>query len=155
MDREILNQLKTKVMTSYRFIGDVFDGGIDDYDQFQSFTNLCENYLDLCNFWCECIKPKYGWLQYQQMMMYRDLYETCFFTINDVNQMLSSWKSMYDAEVEESKQRAQYEERMRLEQDLAMEFRDRQYEYDKNKSKMKQIGFVTTYKRKNRKKRYE
>ena len=156
MNRNQLNELKSRVMNSWRYIERVFDGGIEDYEQFQVFTTLCENYLDLCNHWCRCVKPRFGWIQYEQMLMYRDLYSTCLFTVGEVNNLLSSWQSMYDAATEEAKQKAQLEERLRFEHAVSISLRDEQAEIDKKKSKTKPIGFrITPPKKKYRKKKSE
>lgn len=157
MDRYELNELKSKVINSWRYLNKVFDGGIETYDQFQTFVNMCENYLGLCNGWCKQVKPRLGWIQYKQMCLYKDLYETCEFVVYSINNIISSWQTAYDDALEESKQKDLYEEKLRFEHQLAMEFRDIQYEHDKECSQKAPIGFKipTTPKKKGRKKKTE
>ena len=155
MERNEFNELKCKVMDSWRYLVRVFESGIEDHDQFQTYTNMCQNYVDLCNGWCSRVKPMFGWLQYNQMKMYKDLYYTCAFTVSNVNELLATWNTMYEEAVEESKLKAQLEERLRFEHELALEFRDKQYDLDKEKSKTSPIGFKYQEPKKKRRKKKE
>lgn len=158
MDRMELNQLKNKVMTSWRYIERVFDGGIEDYDQFQSFNNMCANHVLMCNKWCERLKPRLRWIQYNRMKMYLDFREVCAYTVEEINDTISSWQSMYDKAMEEAKMKAQLEERCRLEHEIALEYRDAQYEKERKADQKPFVGFRTSYntpKKRGRKKKTE
>lgn len=158
MDRMELNQLKSKVMTSWRYIGKVYDGGIEDYDQFQSYCNMCATHALMCNRWLERIKPRFGWIQYNRMKTYKELREVCNFTVDELYNTISSWQTMYDKAVEEAKLKAQLEERCRLEHEIAIEYREAQYEKERKEDKKPPVGFKTSYntpKKRGRKKKIE
>ena len=42
--------IKGEIMNAYRYCEKVYNGGLDSYEQFQSFINLCQNFVDICNF---------------------------------------------------------------------------------------------------------
>lgn len=158
MNRVELNQLKTKVMTSWRFIEQVFEGGIEDYDQFQSFNNMCANHVLMCNKWCERLRPRLRWIQYNRMKTYLEFRELCAYTVNEINDTVSSWQTMYDKAMNEAKLKAQHEERCRLEHEITLEYRNIQYEKERNADKKPFVGFRTSYntpKKRGRKKKTE
>jgi hypothetical protein len=65
---------------------------------------------------------------------------------------------MYDKAVEEAKLKAQLEERCRLEHEIAIEYREAQYEKERKEDKKPPVGFKTSYntpKKRGRKKKIE
>ena len=78
MDRTEFNQLKDKVMTSIRYITEVYEGGLENCDQFESFAKMCENHVDMCNKLCERLKPKLRWVQYRKMKLYKEFHDKGF-----------------------------------------------------------------------------
>lgn len=159
MDRTEFNQLKDKVMTSIRYITEVYEGGLENCDQFESFAKMCENYVDMCNKLCERLKPTLRWVQYRKMKLYKEFHDMCSDTVTDINGFVSDWKCMYDKAVEDAKWKAQLEERCRIEHEIAIEYRKKEEErLRKEEDKRPRIGFKTSYntpKKKGRKKKTE
>ena len=147
IDRNKLNILKNYVMLSIRFCEQVYETGFDTYDQFQSFTNMCENHVNYCNTWLMRLKPiiPIG----KNYNMYKEFKFACAYTVSCLNKMVHEWKSNYDNAVEEAKAFEQLEKRSRLEHELSIEYRDYVYDKDReNDNKRKPIGFIIPTKKK-------
>lgn len=143
IDRKKLNSLKDYVMISLRFCEQVYEGGFESYDQFQAFTNMCENHVDMCNTWLKRIKPliPIG----KRHKMYKELRETCAYTVDCINGWCKAWQKQYDKSVEEAEVYKQIEIRCRLEHKIAMEYSEKAREKAKKEdAKKKPIGFVTS-----------
>lgn len=156
MDKVQINKLKDKVMTAGRYLEKVFETGFDTYEQFQSFCNMCENHVNMCNAYCKQIKPKIPFLQRRQYKEYDNFRTGCAWSVNIINTLISSWQSNYDATIEESKVVAQLEQRIRLEHEIAIEYQKAIYEENRENDKKPYCGFVmskTKKKRTNKKKK--
>lgn len=150
MDKVQINKLKDKVMMSGRYLEKVFETGFETYDQFQSFCNMCENHVNMCNEYCKRIKPRFPFIQRKQYKEYDNFRTGCAWSVEILNDLISSWQSNYDAAVEESKAVAQLEQRIRLEHEIALEYQDVVYERNKEKDKKPYCGFVTPKPKKKR-----
>ena len=98
-----LTQYKTEIMNSFRFCKRVYEGGIETPEQFDSFTNLCQNHVDKCNMICKKLKPKLYLLQWKKAKNFANFRDTCAYTIEQLQSMISEIQSGYDkmAEIEE------------------------------------------------------
>lgn len=144
MDKVRINALKDKVMTSGRYLEKVFETGFESYEQFQSFCNMCENHVSMCNTYCKRIKPRFPFIQRKQWKEYDNFRTGCVWSVEIINDLISSWQSNYDAAVEESKLRSQLEQRIRLEHEIAIEYQKAVYEENKQNDKKSYCGFKTT-----------
>lgn len=153
MDRVIVNQLKDKVMMSGRYLEQVFETGFETYEQFQSFCNMCENHVDMCNFYCKKLKPRIPFLQRKQFKLYDNFKTGCAWSVDIINELLRSYQSTYDAAIEEAKVKAQLEERIRLEHEIAIEYQNVIYENNKAEDRKPYCGFKTISVEKPKKKR--
>lgn len=133
MDRIQVNILKTKLMDGYRFCMRVYEGGIESTDQFSSFENLCQNYVDMCNFWCDELKPLFGYIQYDRMKKYKDVHRVCEFTVGSLNVILQGFNAMLDKQAEEAEAIAAIEKRLRIEHKIALELKEEQNQIAKTR----------------------
>ena len=150
MDKVQINKLKDKVMTAGRYLEKVFETGFETYEQFQSFCNMCENHVNMCNTYCQQIKPKIPFLQRRQYKEYDNFRTGCAWSVNIINTLISSWQSNYDATIEESKAVAQLEQRIRLEHEIAIEYQKAIYEENRQNDKKPYCGFVMSKPKKKR-----
>lgn len=139
LDRTDLNTVKDYIMKSYRFCKRIYNAGITTTDQFQSFTQLCQNHLDNCNFWCHKFKPKVELIQRKRTALYKDLHYACKYTVENINDMLKEWQATLDKQLEDNAIAAQIEMRARIEHELAIEYKDAMTE--KARSERRPIGF--------------
>lgn len=150
MDKVQINKLKDKVMTAGRYLEKVFETGFETYEQFQSFCNMCENHVNMCNAYCKKMKPKIPFLQRRQYKEYDNFRMGCVWSVDIINALISSWQSNYDAAVEESKAVAQLEQRIRLEHEIAIEYQKAIYEENRENDKKPYCGFVMSKPKKKR-----
>ena len=150
MNKVQINKLKDKVMTSGRYLEKVFETGFETYEQFQSFCNMCENHVNMCNKYCKRVKPRFSFIQRKQYKEYDNFRTGCVWSVDIINDLISSWQSNYDAAVEESKAVAQLEQRIRLEHEIAIEYQKAVYEENKETDKKPYCGFVTPKPKKKR-----
>jgi hypothetical protein len=150
MDKVQINKLKDKVMTAGRYLEKVFETGFDTYEQFQSFCNMCENHVNMCNAYCKKMKPKIPFLQRRQYKEYDNFRTGCVWSVDIINTLISSWQSNYDAVVEESKQRSLLEQRLRIEHEIAIEYQKAVYEENRENDKKPYCGFVISKPKKKR-----
>jgi hypothetical protein len=150
MDKVQINKLKDKVMTAGRYLEKVFETGFDTYEQFQSFCNMCENHVNMCNAYCKKMKPKIPFLQRRQYKEYDNFRTGCVWSVDIINTLISSWQSNYDAAVEESKQRSLLEQRLRIEHEIAIEYQKAVYEENIENDKKPYCGFVISKPKKKR-----
>jgi hypothetical protein len=150
MDKVQINKLKDKVMTAGRYLEKVFETGFDTYEQFQSFCNMCENHVNMCNAYCKKMKPKIPFLQRRQYKEYDNFRTGCVWSVDIINTLISSWQSNYDAAVEESKQRSLLEQRLRIEHEIAIEYQKAVYEENRENDKKPYCGFVISKPKKKR-----
>lgn len=142
MDKVQINLLKDKVMASGRYLEKVFETGFDSYEQFQSFCKMCENHVNTCNAYCKKIKPRFPFIQRKQYKEYDNFRTGCVWSVEIINDLISSWQSNYDAAIEESKAAAKLEQRIRLEHEIAIEYQKAVYEENKKNDKKPYCGFV-------------
>lgn len=153
MDKVQINALKDKVMTSGRYLEKVFETGFETYEQFQSFCNMCENHVNMCNAYCKKIRPIVPFIQRRQYKEYDNFRTGCVWSVEIINDMVASWQSNYDKLMEEAKIKSQLEERIRLEHEIAIEYQKAVYEDNKKQDKMPYCGFKTSTTEKPKKKR--
>lgn len=133
--------LKGVVMESYRYCEKVYNGGIDSYEQFQTFINLCQNFVNICNFYSKNIKPTLGLLQTNKWAAYKDFQYVCTFAVDKLNDMIRSWQASYDKSLEECEMIKQMETRARIDHEIAIEYREKELEKQKNQLKTRPIGY--------------
>ena len=153
MDKVQINALKDKVMTSGRYLEKVFETGFETYEQFQSFCNMCENHVNMCNAYCKKIRPGVPFIQRKQYKEYDNFRTGCVWSVEIINDMVASWQSNYDKLMEEAKIKSQLEERIRLEHEIAIEYQKAVYEDNKKQDKTPYCGFKTSTTEKPKKKR--
>ena len=153
MDKVQINALKDKVMTSGRYLEKIFETGFETYEQFQSFCNMCENHVNMCNAYCKKIRPGVPFIQRKQYKEYDNFRTGCAWSVEIINDMVASWQSNYDKLMEEAKIKSQLEERIRLEHEIAIEYQKAVYEDNKKQDKMPYCGFKTSTTEKPKKKR--
>lgn len=133
--------LKGEIMNAYRYCEKVYNGGIETYEQFQSFINLCQNFVNVCNFNSKNIKPALGLLQLNKWAAYKDFQYACTFAVDKLNDMIRSWQASYDKSLEECEMIKQMETRARIEHQVAIEHREKELENQKNRLKSRPIGY--------------
>lgn len=133
--------VKGEIMNAYRYCEKIYNGGLDSYEQFQSFINLCQNFVNICNFNSKNIKPKLGILQPNKWAAYKDVQYTCKFAVDKLNDMISSWQVSYDKSLEDCEMIKQIETRVRIEHQVAIEYREKELEKQKNQLKDRPIGY--------------
>lgn len=133
--------LKGVVMESYRYCEHVYNGGIESYEQFQSFTNLCQNFVDNCNFMCKKLKPALSILQPRKYKVYKDFNYVCGFAVNKLNGMLKEWQAGYDKSLEDAEMMKQMEARARIDHEIAIEYREKELTKEKTRLKQRPIGY--------------
>ena len=133
--------IKGEIMNAYRYCEKVYNGGLDSYEQFQSFINLCQNFVDICNFNSENIKPVLGILQPNKWAAYKDVQYTCKFVVDKLNDMINSWQASYDKSLEDCEMIKQMETRARIEHQVAIEYREKELENQRNRLKARPIGY--------------
>lgn len=142
MDKVRINKLKDKVMMSGRYLEKVFETGFETYEQFQSFCNMCENHVNMCNAYCKKLKPVIPFLQRKSYKEYDNFRMGCVWSVELINALISSWQRNYDTAIEEAKIKTQLEERIRLEHEIAIEYQNAVYEENKQNDKKPYCGFV-------------
>ena len=146
--RKTMNDLKTKVITSGRYLERIYESGIETPDQFQAFCKMCENHVDMCNTYCKKYKPLLSFLPTKQTQMYNTFRLGCEWSVDIINAMLKMWQSNYEVAVEEAKYRQQLEDRVRLEHEIAIEYAEDQYERNRKTDNKNVIGFKSTQSKK-------
>ena len=144
MDKRTVSSYKTEIMQGFRFCQKVYEGGIETPEQFDVFTNLCENHVNNCNAICKKIKPILGILQYKKYIEYKDFRYTCAYTVGTLNQILNSIQAEYDKAKEIAELQEQLEIKSRIEFELALEFKELEQARQIEKRKSKKIGFCNT-----------
>ena len=144
MNRKTVNDYKTSIMESYNYCIKIYNDGFESLDQFYSFKQLCQLHVDRCNFYYKKVEPKFGILQYNRYKMTKELKFMSLNTINELSNLLNTWYDNYEKMIEEAKLAAKAEEQLKLEHEIAMEYRDVQRKKDKKElKKTKPIGFNT------------
>ena len=92
INRTNLNKVKNYLMLSFRYCKQVYTTGIETKSQFESFTRLCQNHLNNCNFWCSKFEPKIKFIPSIKCKLYKDLLFTCKYTVDEINNLLWTWK---------------------------------------------------------------
>ena len=150
MDKVQINKLKDKVMMSGRYLEKVFETGFETYEQFQSFCNMCENHVNMCNAYCKRIKPRFPFIQRKAYKEYDNFRSGCVWSVDIINDLIACWQRDYDAVVEEAKMKSQLEQRIRLEHEIAIEYQKAIYEENRQNDKKPYCGFVTPKPKKKR-----
>lgn len=140
MKRSELNAIKTNVINGYRYCQSVYNGGIASVEQFNTFKHLCHNLVDSCNFWCNTVKPVFGWLQYNKMKQYNELYFLCDNIVRSMGNMIAEFQTMLDKQAEEAEAITLIEKRVRAEHAIALELRENQLQIAKSNP----IGYCIT-----------
>lgn len=126
MERLELNIIKDNIMSGCRYCQKIYNNGLTSVSQFNTFKNLCQNYVDYCNFWCNKLQPKLGWLMYNRMKQYNELYALCELGVKSLSTMISEFQAMLDKQAEEDEAMSMIETRARVEHAIAMELRNSQ-----------------------------
>lgn len=136
------NQIKTDVVAGYRYCKKVYNGGIESPEQFDVFVNLCQNYLDTCNNYCDIVRPTFGVLQYKRYKDYHSIRNICVDTVNEINNILTGLQTQFDKQREEAEAYAQLEARLRFEAAVAFDIKEQEKQRIKEESQKRQIGFI-------------
>jgi hypothetical protein len=139
--RKTLNDLKTKVVASGRYLEQVYNTGFDTYEQFQSFINMCENHVDMCNTYCNKYKPTLWFIPTQKTKIYANFRNGCSWSVDIINTLVKSWQTSYEVAMEDAKIKSQIEERARIEHEIAIEYAENQYEKNRKADAKPVIGF--------------
>ena len=142
--RKTINDLKTKVITSGRYLEKVYENGLETPEQFQAFVNMCETHVNTCNFFCKKYKPFLWFIPTEKTKIYRNFKAGCAYSVEIINALINTWQSAYDTAVEEAKIRSQLEDRARLEHEIAIEYAEAQYEKNHKIDNKSVIGFKST-----------
>ena len=158
--RKTLNELKSKVIASGRYLEQVYETGFDTPEQFQSFLNMCENHVNMCNVYCKRYKPFLWFIPTKYTALYRTFRNGCSWSVDIINALIQTWRSAYETDAEEAKMKAQLEERIRLEHEISIEYAEAQYEKNHKTDNKSVIGFKSTIekpkkKRTNKKKKID
>jgi hypothetical protein len=148
-----MNDLKSKVMNNGRYLEKVYEGGIDSMDQFQSFVNMCKNHVNMCNAYCKSYKPLFWFLNTERTRIYRNFRKGCEWSVDIINAMIDTWRDGYEKMMNDAKQQAQLEDRIRIEHELAIEYANAQYELNRKTDNAVKIGFKTAVASKPKRKR--
>lgn len=141
-NRKMINDSLTKIMNSYDYCLTVYETGFDTVEQFYSFKQMCQNHVDMCNFYYRKCKPTFWKFQYRKYKLSENVKNACLYTISELSSIINDYMDSYDKAVEEAKIKIKTEEHCRLEHEIAMEYKDLQYEHDKElKKKSPKIGF--------------
>ena len=151
--RQVMNDLKSKVMNNGRYLEKVYEGGIDSMDQFQSFVNMCKNHVNMCNVYCKSYKPLFWFLNTERTRIYRNFRKGCEWSLDIINDMVDTWRDGYEKMMNDAKQQAQLEDRIRIEHELAIEYANAQYELNRKTDNAVKIGFKTAVASKPKRKR--
>lgn len=141
MERSEFNKIKNYVLTGYRHCKNVFTTGFETEEAFQVYKNLCQNHVDFCNFWCNKLQPKFGWLQYKRKKEYESLYKMCELTVVDLSGTIQGFQAMLDKQSEEEEAIAAIETRLRVEHAIAVELRDADHTKRLELSRVHPIGY--------------
>ena len=136
-----LTQYKTEIMNSFRFCKRVYEGGIETPEQFDSFTNLCQNHVDKCNMICKKLKPKFSLLQWKKAKNFINFKETCAYTISEIQIMINEIQSGYDKLEEIEELRETMAIKARIEYEIANELKEVEIERQADIRESRQIGF--------------
>ena len=153
MNRQTVNQIKSKIVNSCHYLEKVFDTGFETYEQFQSFCNMCGNHVNMCNMYCKQIKPAISIVQRKRTHLYKDIRLACECTVDIINNMIYTWQSGYEQTLEDTKIKSQLEDRIRLEHEIAIEYSNAQYEKNKKKDNKVVVGFPGVTNKKNKRKK--
>lgn len=119
-----VNDLKTKVMDSFKYCKRVYDGGIETSEQFDSYIQLCTAHINTCNFWCNKVKPFLGIIQYNRYKRYKELYDLSEYTVSVLNALIAEINSVFTKYAEMEELREQIEYKMRIEHDVVMALKE-------------------------------
>lgn len=136
------NQIKTNVVAGYKYCKKVYNGGIESPEQFDVFVNLCQNYLDTCNNYCDIVRPTFGILQYKRYKDYHSVRNICVDTVNEINNILTGLHTQFDKQQEEAETYAQLEARLRFEAAVAFDIKEQEKQRIMEESQKRQIGFI-------------
>lgn len=137
-----VNQIKTNVVAGYKYCKKVYNGGIESPEQFDVFVNLCQNYLDTCNNYCNIVKPAFGILQYKRYKDYHSVRNMCVDTVNEINNILTGLQAQFDKQQEEAEAYTQLEARLRFEAAVTYDIKEQEKQRIREESQKRQIGFI-------------
>jgi hypothetical protein len=122
----IINNHKTRLLRDFNFCKKVFNKGIETDIQLQSFTNLCQAYVNNCNHITKQTKPVLGILQYKKHKEHKSLEQLCIDTVADLSGKISSTREALDKVKEEAEMYEQIETRMRIEAAVAFDIKEQE-----------------------------
>ena len=139
---EQLTKYKTAVMVSFRYCKRIYEGGIETPEQFETFTNLCQNHVEVCNALCRKLKPKLPWLQWEKAKNFSNFRDTCAYTIEQLQSMISEIQSGYDkmAEIEELRETMTI--KAQIEYEIANELKELEINRQSEIRESRNIGFT-------------
>jgi hypothetical protein len=95
----------------------------------------------MCNFWCNSIKPTFGWLQYNKMKHHNELYFVCEYSVKMLSGMVTEFQALLDKQAEEAEAISMIEKRAHVEHSIAMEMRDIDHNNRLEASRKNPIGY--------------
>lgn len=151
VDNKFALDMTSKMMSNLEYMKKVYET-IETPEQWESFTNLCNNHLQYCNVWLKRIEPKLKFIPRQSVKIYKRLYSTAEYTVNEIQNIIYSYNTAMEQQMEELKQLQMLEKRCRIEHEIAIEYQEMQTEKaKKSDAKKKPIGFVIPKKKRKKK----
>lgn len=137
-----VNNIKSYIMNSFRYCKRLSEG-IETTEQFEAFTNICQIHVNNCNFWCNKLKPRLGFIHRDKKRLYNSLYNTCDYTVDSLSNIISIYNESFEKAKETAEMQLQLEMGARINSEVAIEYRDK--ELQKLKEARKPIGFKINY----------
>jgi hypothetical protein len=111
--------------------------------QFEIFTKLCQIHVRNCNYWCNKIKPKIGFIQRGKKRLYDNLYNACDYTIDSLSDIINMYNESFEKAKETAEMQLQLEMSARINNEVATEYREQ--ELQKLREARRPIGFQINY----------
>lgn len=138
--REEINNLKTYIMSSYRYCEKVYNS-IEDDLQFQTWFNLCTAHVNSCNFLLKKSKPLITFIPTKHVKVYKEFEKICKFTVESIQNLINEYNAEKQKSSEELELMTQLEMKARLEHRLTTEYKEFELQNQKELISKNQIGF--------------
>ena len=145
--REYFNDLKTYIISSYRYCQNVYES-IENDEQYESWFNLCNNHLNNCNFLINTRKPNFLdiIINRNYVNLFNDFRDSCEFTVESIQGMMNEYNANKTKLDEEIEMFNQLEKKARFEYGLAEEFKEMDIQSKNDYMSKRVIGFLNKLK---------
>lgn len=146
-DRENFNDLKTYIISSYRYCQKVYES-IENDEQYESWFNLCNNHLNNCNFLINAQRPNFLdiIINRNYVNLFNDFRDSCEFTVESIQGMMNEYNANKTKLDEEIEMFNQLEKKARFEYGLAEEFKEMDIQNKNEYMSKRAIGFLNKLK---------